>query len=88
MIDKDHMIKDSIEKGIIEAIGDGISIQDTNFKILYQNTIHKNLLGDHIDEYCYKAFGSKITTCEDCLLVESLRDGFFGRINPVWKTLQ
>ena len=29
---------------IIAAIGDGISIQDTDFKIVYQNQIHKDLV--------------------------------------------
>ena len=32
---------------IISSIGDGISIQDTDFKILYQNQVHKNMIGEH-----------------------------------------
>ena len=30
--------------GIIDAIGDPISIQDTDFKIIYQNKYHKDML--------------------------------------------
>ena len=46
------LILDEIEAfDMLQAIGDGISIQDTNFKILYQNIKHKSVIGDHIGEY-------------------------------------
>ncbi len=39
-------------EAIVAAIGDGISIQDREFKVLYQNEVHKNLVGDRKGEYC------------------------------------
>lgn len=33
---------------IVSAMGDGISIQDTDLKVLYQNDAHKALVGDHV----------------------------------------
>ena len=33
-------------ESIIAAIGDAISIQDTDFKVLYQNKIHQDITGD------------------------------------------
>jgi hypothetical protein len=48
------ILNDIEAHGVLQAIGDGISIQDTNYKILYQNSKHKSLIGEHIGEYCYE----------------------------------
>jgi PAS domain S-box-containing protein len=62
--------------GILAAIGDGVSIQDTNFRILYQNQAHKDLLGgDFAGEFCYAAYASRDSVCPDCPLAVCFRDG-------------
>jgi diguanylate cyclase (GGDEF)-like protein/PAS domain S-box-containing protein len=66
-------------QNIIDAVGDGISIQDTQFRILYQNQIHRALMGDHIGEYCYKAYERREQVCEGCHLAQSFRDGKIHR---------
>ena len=60
---------------IIAAIGDGISIQDMDLKVLYQNDKHKQLIGDHVGEFCFKAYENKDEPCEGCPLVASFLDG-------------
>ena len=61
---------------IIAAIGDGVSIQDTDFKILYQNDAHKELLGgDFVGEYCYKAYSCRDQVCPECPLAICFRNG-------------
>ena len=60
---------------IIAAIGDAINIQDTDFKILYQNDVSISFLGNHVGEYCYKAFHNREQVCERCHLAMSFADG-------------
>ncbi|MDA8240904.1 MAG: PAS domain S-box protein [Nitrospiraceae bacterium] len=60
---------------IIAAIGDGISIQDRDFKVLYQNEVHKNLMGDRKGEYCYKAYADNAHVCPGCPVARSFADG-------------
>ena len=60
---------------IIAAIGDGISIQDRDFKVLYQNEVHKNLMGDRKGEYCYKAYANNAQVCPGCPVAGSFVDG-------------
>ena len=43
-------------EAIIAAIGDGISIQDTDYRIIYQNDIARKMQGDHVGEYCYTVY--------------------------------
>ncbi|MBI5631978.1 MAG: response regulator [Nitrospirae bacterium] len=62
-------------EAIIAAIGDGISIQDREFRIIYQNQIYKDMLGDHIGEFCYTAYAKQKRICTDCPVFESFRDG-------------
>lgn len=38
---------------VIAAIGDGISIQDRDFRIIYQNEKHREMVGDLRGKYCY-----------------------------------
>ncbi len=60
---------------ILAAIGDAISIQDTDFKVLYQNTAHKNIIGEHVGECCYRAYEKQEQRCDGCGLAMSFKDG-------------
>lgn len=60
---------------IIAAIGDGISIQDTNYKILYQNRKHIELIGEQTGRYCYEAYERRDRVCDPCPVAMSFLDG-------------
>lgn len=62
-------------EAIIAAIGDGLSIQDTELKVLYQNEIHRSFVGNHVGEYCYKAYQFRDNSCEGCPVAMSFKDG-------------
>ncbi|MHA2219412.1 MAG: PAS domain-containing protein [Candidatus Hodarchaeales archaeon] len=72
---REQIINELVEKGVFEAIGDGISIQDTNFKVLYQNKVHISMIGAHAGEYCYHAYEKREKRCEGCPLAETFKDG-------------
>ena len=60
---------------IVEAMGDAISIQDTEMRVLYQNRAHQELTGSHAGERCYEAYAHKSEICPDCRLVRAFDDG-------------
>ncbi|TLM66782.1 MAG: PAS domain S-box protein [Deltaproteobacteria bacterium] len=62
-------------RAILEAMGDGISIQDPELRILYQNATHRSRMGDHLGEYCYRAYQGKSDVCPGCHLIQSFADG-------------
>jgi PAS domain S-box-containing protein len=71
-------------EAVIAAIGDGISIQDTKYKVLYQNQVHKNIVeGDRAGEYCYLTYAHNDQVCEGCPLTLAFRD---GKIHTVEKS--
>ncbi|MBI4843709.1 MAG: PAS domain S-box protein [Nitrospirae bacterium] len=60
---------------ILDAIGDGISIQDRSHRVLYQNRAHRKFAGDHLGKYCYQAYEKRDEICEGCPVRMSFSDG-------------
>ncbi len=71
-------------EAIIAAIGDGLSIQDTNFRVLYQNEKHKELIGgDYTGRFCYEAYSCQDSICPDCPVATCFRDGLIHTVEKV-----
>ncbi|MEK6743090.1 MAG: PAS domain S-box protein [Nitrospirota bacterium] len=62
-------------EAVIAAIPDGISIQDRNYRILYQNEVHRSLVGDQLGKTCYEAYSERDTVCPGCPVARSFADG-------------
>lgn len=62
-------------ESLFATLSDGITVQDTNFKILYQNKAHIEIQGVHTGEYCYQAYQQRTAICDDCQLVKAFADG-------------
>jgi PAS domain S-box-containing protein len=76
---KAAMVRAKEEKAKTEAfiasIGDAISIQNIDFRIIFQNQANRDMFGSHVGEYCYQAYHNRDSICENCHLVEMFRDG-------------
>ena len=62
-------------RAVLECMGDAISMQDLDMKILYQNQAHIELMGAHPGEYCYEAYQQQEDVCPGCHLARSFQDG-------------
>jgi len=71
-ITKDIMLKADL---ILDSISDGISIQDTDYRILYQNKITRDIFGDHRGTFCHRIYERNDTVCESCPLAKVFSDG-------------
>lgn len=67
-------------EAILAAIGDPVTIQDTNFKIIYQNQASIAAAGTHTGEYCYEAYEHNSKVCESCQLEMAFEDGKVHRM--------
>jgi diguanylate cyclase (GGDEF)-like protein len=61
-------------KTIFECLGEGISIKDLNFRVLFQNNTMTNIFGHRLGTACYESFGQS-GPCENCPTVMTLKDG-------------
>ncbi|MBU0674274.1 MAG: response regulator [Proteobacteria bacterium] len=62
-------------ESLLDAINDGVSVQDRQFHVLYQNRAHKELAGDHLGELCYVKYSKLDGVCPGCPVEKSFLDG-------------
>jgi len=62
-------------EAIMASMGEGLSIQNTDYIITYQNKILKELTGDHVGEHCYTAYEHNDQVCKDCPVERVFSDG-------------
>jgi len=62
-------------EALLAAVGDGISIQDKNFTILYQNRAHIDMVGKHCGRQCYQAYEKNDGICPGCPVALCFADG-------------
>ena len=72
-------------EGIISAIGDGITILDRTFKILYENQVHRDIMGDNAGKYCYRAYQKLQGICSGCPVALTFKD---GKVHTVQREVQ
>lgn len=60
---------------IFDAIGDPVSVQDTEYAVLYQNRAHRAFVGNHVGERCYEAYALKSRVCDHCPIALTFSDG-------------
>jgi two-component system cell cycle sensor histidine kinase/response regulator CckA len=73
-------------EAIVAAIGDGISIQDRDSRVLYQNEVHKGIFGDQLGKFCYEAYEKKDHVCEGCPVAMAYRDGKIHTVERGFET--
>lgn len=88
----ENELKDALEstreenmrlRAILDHLGDLITIQDEQYRILYQNKRSRDLVGSHVGEHCYSAYEGKSAPCRACALREAFLDGGVHRIEKV-----
>ena len=62
-------------EGILTSIGDGLTILDRKYKILYENQIHRDMFGDHVGDYCYEAYQKREDPCDGCPVALTFKNG-------------
>ena len=62
-------------QSLIDAMKDGLTIQDRDYNIIFQNETVKIIFGDRVGEKCYQAYEGQEKVCEGCPVEKAFRDG-------------
>jgi diguanylate cyclase (GGDEF)-like protein/PAS domain S-box-containing protein len=62
-------------QAIIAAMGVGLTIMDTDFKVTYQNQQGISLMGNHVGKLCHQAFEKQDKVCAGCPMALAFEDG-------------
>ena len=61
---------------VLNTVSEGITIINKDLRVQYQNKVITQLYGTSlIGEHCYRAFRGRAAPCEDCKIIEVLKDG-------------
>ncbi|MBJ6802691.1 PAS domain S-box protein [Geomonas propionica] len=80
---EDTVAKLALEKGRTEAIlasvPDAVTVQDRDFRILYQNPPARQFKGERVGQHCYSAYHDREDVCPGCVVNECFHDGLLHR---------
>ena len=62
-------------EAIMAAMGDGITVIDRNYRVIYHNDVLIRRRGHHLGEFCYRIYANRDQICDDCQARESFTDG-------------
>jgi PAS domain-containing protein len=60
---------------IIAAVGDGVTVHDLDFRIIYQNQTMKSIFGDCVGKLCYEAYKQLPDVCPGCPVAACFSSG-------------
>ncbi len=67
--------KSDVLESILASMGDGLSIQDRDMRIIYQNKFMIDNFGSHTGEHCYKAYENREEVCDECPIINAFKTG-------------
>jgi PAS domain S-box-containing protein len=71
----------SLFEVVLNTVSDGVTVLDKELRIKYQNKTITQIYGESlIGEQCYKVYRGRKEPCEDCKVIEVLKDGQERRI--------
>lgn len=72
----DELVAEKVKlESILASMGEGLSIQDRNLRVILQNDAHRKLVGNAVGKYCYEAYNHSSAVCKDCPLLLAMEDG-------------
>lgn len=72
----DELVTEKVKlESILASMGEGLSIQDLNYRVILQNEAHRKLIGDAVGKYCYEAYSHNSSVCSECPMKLAFADG-------------
>ncbi|MFW6105631.1 MAG: PAS domain S-box protein [Chloroflexota bacterium] len=62
-------------QSLVDALEYGLTIQDKDYNITYQNRVLRRIFGDRLGEKCYRVYEGRESICEDCPVEKAFRKG-------------
>ncbi len=73
--DRPSFDPEALFKAVLNTVSDAITVIDKNLTVIFQNEPVRRLYGDKIGETCYEAYRGRREPCENCLILDVIKDG-------------
>jgi signal transduction histidine kinase len=64
-----------LHEHVLQKLADGITVQDRDLNIVYQNEAMRRAFGKHVGEKCYAVYEKRTAPCEGCGIEKAFRTG-------------
>ncbi len=71
--------EEKLYETILDTVGDGVTVVDKQYRIIFQNRAIRHFYDDRIGENCFRAYFGREKPCEGCTLGAILKDGKIRR---------
>lgn len=62
-------------ESLVSAMGDGVTVQGRDFRVIYQNQALRELVGNQVGNCCYTVYEGNRAVCPDCPVAKCFEDG-------------
>jgi PAS domain S-box-containing protein len=62
-------------QSLVDAMEDGLTIQDRDYNIIYEGRVQRSIVGDHLGEKCYRVYEGREKICKGCPVEKAFKDG-------------
>ncbi len=66
---------ESLFEAVLNTVSDAITVIDKDLKVIYQNEAVQQIYGTKIGERCYQAYRGRQEPCENCIVLDVIKDG-------------
>jgi PAS domain S-box-containing protein len=67
--------REALFEAVLNTVSDAITVIDRGLTVIFQNEPVRRLYGDKVGETCYEAYRGRREPCENCMILEVLKDG-------------
>jgi two-component system, NtrC family, response regulator HydG len=66
---------EALFRAVLNTVSDAITVIDKDLKVIFQNETVYRTYGSKIGERCYEAYRGRLEPCENCIILDVIRDG-------------
>lgn len=66
---------EALFKAVLDTLSDAITVIDKDLRIVFQNEAIYRTYGSKLGQYCFAAYRGRSEPCEDCTILDVIRDG-------------
>ncbi len=66
---------ETLFKAVLDTLSDAITVIDRDLKVIFQNETVYRTYGSRIGEHCFAAYRGRQEPCENCIILDVIRDG-------------
>ena len=62
-------------EAVLDTVSDAITVIDKDLKVIFQNDAVLKIYGSRAGEKCYEAYRGRTEPCENCIILDVIKDG-------------